>query len=172
MNINFAEKREALNHLSKELVKEPIPRAKEWGGADVVVTSRQPQTARDGFYAEPRCVVTPNAKQLSWLFYQLRDIFSGLYDSASKGEFFGRLANAALRYQSKNKDSENQRDLLLAVLHESFAMLDEMEEGAFEYLPVAFGNTIVDDFIEQAERRGFIGVDDTKKFFADRGIEL
>ena len=51
-------------------------------------------------------------------------------------------------------------------------MLDEMEEGTFEYLQVAPGNAITDDFIERAESRGFIGIEETKRFFAERGITL
>ncbi len=172
MDVDFSEKGKALDALSRKLLNEPIPTAKEWGGADVVITSRQPETPGGGFYPEPRYVVTPNAQQLSWLFNQLRDVFSDLYDGTTKIEFFGRLANAALRYQSKREGNESQRDLLYAVLHEAFAMLDEMEEGTFQYLSVAVGNTIADDFIERAESRGFIGVDETKKFFAEREIEL
>jgi len=172
MDINFDEKIKALDTLSKKLLDDPIPTAEEWGGADVVITARPPETQSGGFYPEPRFVITPNAIQLSWLFYQLRDIFLGLYDGTTKIEFFGRLANAALRYQNKCKGSENQRDLLFAVLHEAFAMLDEMEEGTFQYLPIAPGNVIADDYIERAESRGFIGIEETKKFFAERGIEL
>ena len=56
--------------------------------------------------------------------------------------------------------------------HEAFAMLDELEEGTFQFLAVAFGNTIADDFIEREEKRGFIGVEETKKFFAERGVTL
>lgn len=172
MNVDFQEKKAALDALLKKMRGEPIPTAKEWSGADVVITPRQPETQGGGFYPEPRYVVTPNAKQLSWLFYQLRDIFSGLYDGTTKIELFGRLANAALRYQSRCKGEEKQIDLLFAVLHEAFAMLDEMEDGTFQYLLIAVGNTIADDFIERAESRGFIGVDETKKFFAEREIEL
>ncbi len=95
-----------------------------------------------------------------------------MYDGTTKIEFFGRLANAALRYQDKCGGNEKQRDLLFAVLHEAFAMLDEMEEGTFQYLAIAIGNTIADDLIERAESRGFIGVDETKEFFAERGVDL
>lgn len=72
-----------------------------------------------------------------------------MYDSTSELEFFGRLANAAWRYQRVSKEDENQRDLLFAILQEAFAMLDEMESGIFEYFLVSLGNEIVDDFIEQ-----------------------
>jgi hypothetical protein len=51
-------------------------------------------------------------------------------------------------------------------------MLDEFEEGNFQCLWFAPGNAIADDFIEREEKRGFIGVEETKKFFAERGINL
>lgn len=170
MDSNFTEKREALNYLLQRLLLTPIPTDKEWGGANVAIASRQ--LKKPSSNSELRQVVTVNAKELSWLFCQLQDIFSGLYDSASKIEFFGRLANTALRYQSISKDDENQRDLLFAVLHEAFTILDEMEEGIFEYFLVSPGNEIVDDFIEQAPRRGFVSVKETKKFFALKGIKF
>ncbi len=172
MDSNFQEKREALNHLAQKLLLTPIATDKEWGGADVVITSRQVKRASSSSYSALRQVVTADAKELSWLFSQLQDIFLGLYDGTSKLEFFGRLANTALRYQSLSKDDENQRDLLFAVLHEAFAILDEMESDTFEYFLVTPGNEIVDDFIEQAQRHGFISVEETKRFFAGKGIKF
>lgn len=147
MDIDFSEKKKELDALSRKLLEEPTPSAQEWGGADVVITSQQPQNQGGGFYLEPRYVVTHSAKQLSWLFVQLRDVFSDLYDSASKIEFFGRLANAALRYQNKCEGNEKQYDLLVAVLNEAYFILDDMREGVFEYLLVAPGNVIADDLI-------------------------
>ncbi len=172
MASNFIEKREALNYLFQRLLLTPVPTDKEWEGANVVITSRQVNRATSSFYSQPRYVVTEDAKELSWLLSQLGDIFLGLYDSTSKLEFFGRLANTALRYQTISKDDENQRDLLFAVLHEAFAILDDMEEGTFEYFLVPPGNEIVDDFIEQSQRRGFISIEETNKFFALKGIKL
>lgn len=170
MDSDFTEKRKALNYLFQRLLLTPVPTDKEWGGANVVITSRQVNRASSSFYSQLRHVVTADAMELSWLFYQLQDIFAQLYDSASKLEFFGRLANTALRYQRMSMDDENQRDLLFAVLHEAFAILDEMESGTFEYFLVPPGNEIVDDFIEQSERHGFISVEETKKFFALKGV--
>ncbi len=172
MASNFLEKREALNHLFQRLLLTPVPTDKEWGGANVVITSRQVNKASISSYSELRQVVTADAKELSWLFCQLQDIFLGLYDSTSELEFFGRLANTALRYQSISKDDENQRDLLFAVLHEAFTILDEMEKGTFEYFLVSPGNEIVDDFIEQSERHGFISVEETKRFFDKNRIKI
>lgn len=136
MDCNFKVKREALNYLFQRLLLTPVPTNREWNGANVVITSGQINRASSSYYSQLRYVVTADAQELSWLFCQLQDIFSGLYDNTSKLEFFGRLANAAWRYQSISKDDENQRDLLFAVLHEAFAVLDEMEEDIFEYFLV------------------------------------
>jgi hypothetical protein len=161
MDVDFSKKEKELDALSRRILKEPTPSAQEWKGADVVITAQLPQKQDGGFYPEPRYVVTPSAKQLSWLFIQLRNIFSDLYDGASKIEFFGRLANAALRYQNRCEGNEKQYDLLLAVLNEAYLILDDMKEGIFEYLLVAPGNMIADDLIalmgnisQEAQARG------------------
>jgi hypothetical protein len=176
MNTQFEKTRARLNELAHQLAAGSAPEAPdEWGGADVMICAKPPKTPSEpSFYPEPRTVVTPHSRHLTWLFYQLRDAFydQELLDSMTKIEFFGRLANAALRYQSRCGGTEISKELLLAVLHEAFAVLDELEEGTFECLAIAFGNTIADDFIEREEKRGFIGVEETKKFFAERGIRL
>jgi len=165
--------RTKLNKMAKEIASDATPAAAdEWGGADVIIREKAISQKPGGFFPEPRAVVTPHSRHLTWLFYQLRDAFHELLDHITKTEFYGRLANAALRYQARCCGAEVKRELLLAVLHEAFAMLDEMEEGTFQYLWVAPGNAIADDFIERVEERGFIGVEETKRFFAERGVTL
>jgi hypothetical protein len=103
-------------------------------------------------------VVTEYSLELSWLFEELRDIFysESLIDGCSKIEFFGRLANAAIRFLEKDLNITAQK-LCVAVLHESYAIYEEMQDGNFKALPIAIGNEIVDDYIDEAERSGFIG---------------
>lgn len=142
--------------------------SREWGGADVVITSRQPKPTKGGFYPEPRHVVTPFSREVSWLFEQMRDAFAPFLDSCPKIEFYGRLANMANRYLRRLKGSDEvEKDLLLAVLHEAFSILEEMEDGQFEFLPIAVGNTIADDLIERAEGEGYLGPEETERFFDD-----
>jgi hypothetical protein len=174
MTTQYEKTRAKLNELAHQLAGGSIPEAPdEWGGADVVIRAKTPKKRTEpGFYPEPRSVVTPNSRHLTWLFYQLRDAFHDILDYMTKIEFYGRLANAALRYQSRCSGPEVRNELLLAVLHEACAMLDEFEEGTFQCLAIAPGNAIADDFIEREEKRGFIGVEETKKFFAERGIKL
>ncbi len=176
MNTKYDKTRARLNDLANQFTAGSSPEAPdEWGGADVIICEKPREISSEpSFYGEPRTVVTTYSRYLTWLFYQLRDAFyeQHLLDHMTKIEFFGRLANAALRYQSRCGGPEVRTELLLAVLHEAFAMLDELEEGTFESLAVALGNTIADDFIEREEKRGFIGVEETKKFFAERGIKL
>lgn len=166
----LADIRRKLTALSSEIVAGRYARAsRPWGGADVVVSINPPKPPReDRFYPEPRYVLTQYALELSWLIEALRDIFSPVIDSASKIEFYGRLANAANRYLEKvNDESQTVQDLLFAVAHEAFAIRDEMEEGEFRFLPVAVGNTIWDDFVDEAERSGYLGPEATRQFFED-----
>jgi hypothetical protein len=107
------------------------------------------------------------------LFENLRDVFydANLIDSCSKIEFFGRLANAANRYLLREAN-QTAAGLLSAVLHEGYAILDEINEGAFVCLPIAFGNEIADDYVDDPLRSGFVGTEDTLSFFSSRGLEL
>lgn len=161
--------RRELSGLSSEILAGRCARARQdWGGADVVITPEPPKPSGGGFYPDPRYVVTRYALELSWLFESLRDIFSPILDGASKIEFYGRLANAANRYLSKvADDSQSTQDLLFAVAHEAFAVLDETEEGDFRFLSVAVGNTICDDLVDEAERAGYLGPEATRRFFED-----
>ena len=86
-------------------------------------------------------------------------------------EFFGRLANAANRFLSHAAESTAQY-LCAAVLHEAFAIYEEIDEGTFKSLPVAFGNEIVDDYVDEALRTGFVGTEATVAFFKNRGMEI
>lgn len=123
-----------------------------WGGADVVITSEPPARGEGAFYAEPRAVVTPHAAELAWLFDRLGPAFRGLIDSATKIEFYGRLANAAISFQKKSTAEEVRAPQLLgAVLDEARAMLKEMKDGELEYLGVAPGGVIASDLEEAGE---------------------
>ena len=169
MNTEFENIKKVLADISKQIENRTyraFPVRREWGGADVVITSLEKKSANsERFYPEPRTVVTPFSRELSWLFERLRDAFSGLIDGTSKIEFYGRLANAARDYQNAVNGDGNDRDILLAVLYESIIMLEEMHEGTFEYLTVATGNTILADLVTQAEKSGYIGVEATEEFF-------
>jgi hypothetical protein len=135
MQEQIARTRKRLNELADEIFSQNYGRdqsIREWGGADVVITSPQLRPRGECFYPEPRYVVTPNAKPLSRLFYDLRDAFRELLDCSSKIEFYGRLAMAALNYQEGLRgEPEDTTELLNAVLQEAQVMLVQMEQGSF-----------------------------------------
>jgi hypothetical protein len=171
----FVKTIDELNRIVEVLDSTPLPRAaREWAGADVVVTTTPPPApSEDSFYPEPRYVVTEYAFELSWLFEQLRDAFyaESRLDGCTKIEFFGRLANGANRCLRREPRAD-ARLLCAAVLHEAFAIYDEMEEGSFECLAVALGNEIADDYIDDAMRSGFVGPEATMEFLRSRGLEV
>jgi hypothetical protein len=163
-----------LHRLEQELSNKQLPRARRaWGGADVVIARKPPQKVEGGFYPEARYVVTPHSFELSWLFEALRDAFyaESRLDSCSKIEFFGRLANAANRFLQRSSHP-TAHHLCSAVLHEAFAIYEETEEGTFQCFPVAIGNEIVDDYVDEALRTGFIGTENTIAFFKSHGVEV
>ncbi len=94
----------------------------EWGGADVAVVKEYPETRKDGFYPDPQFVVTSFSLELSWVLEQLRDIFSDALDYMNKYEFYGQLANAAVKYIEVHGD-QNPKELLLAVVNEAESMI-------------------------------------------------
>jgi hypothetical protein len=119
----------------------------EWEGADVVIKSisdadtekwlgDQPQVI--SFQStEPRrrAVVTKYSKELSWLFYELKKVFSGKIDYVSKYDLYGLLAQSAIDYLA---NSEEPQGLLLEVLKESKSFLrmnhpDDISLAFFAY---------------------------------------
>lgn len=162
--MDYLQQKKELSILAKHIMENKIAKAKdEWGGAKVIIASKQPQI-NDSFYSQPRYVITKFSLELSWLFEQLRDRFSGLINGTTKIEFFGRLANAAILNIEKNND--NLEELLLAVLHEAFLILDELKSGEFMILPIAIGNVIYKE-IEEGEKSGYLGTEATKIFFEE-----
>lgn len=135
MQDQIARTKKRLNELADEILSPNYGRApsiREWGGADVVITSPQPRPIGECFYPEPRYVVTPNAKPLSKLFYDLRDAFHELLGCSSKVEFYGCLAMAALIYQEGLRGKpEDTTELLNSVFQEAHEMLAQMEQGNF-----------------------------------------
>lgn len=119
-----------------------------WGGAGIGFSTVSVDLGKPGFYPDPRIVVTPYAHACGWLLDRLRDIFfeAQLIDSCSKIEFFGRLAQAAQRYQTAlHGKSEKVEGMLHKIHGEARQILAEMRQGTFEYLILAFGNTLAED---------------------------
>jgi hypothetical protein len=46
-----------------------------------------------------------------------------------------------------------------------------IEEGTFTALPVAPVGIVFDDLIERSDREGYLTVEETRRWFAERGIE-
>ena len=105
--------------------------AREWGGADVVIKKELDENTKrwledqhiviSSQNTEPkrRAVITEYSNELSWLFYELKEIFSGKFDYISKYDFYGALAQSAIDYLENNKENKDAKALLLAVLNTS-----------------------------------------------------
>lgn len=140
-----------------------------WGGADVAILQRLPKpSTNEGFYPDPRQVVTLFSHELSWLFKSLWQVMRPYFDGCSKIEFFGRLANMAIRYKDSLRGAQEvEGDLLKAVTFESFRILDEIEKREFCCLPLAIGNTIYDDIEKNRIGRDYPGKDFIGLYFAE-----
>lgn len=101
---------------------------KEWGGADVIICSRLKESIKKWLGDQPlvisfqkteprrRAVITKFSKELSWLFYQLRDVFAGEIDYISKYDFYGLLAQAAIDYLETKQENAEYDQLFYSVL--------------------------------------------------------
>ena len=139
--------KETLKLLADTIASGNIPKAnQEWAGADVCIVRSEPTKTENGFYPEPRYVETNYPLELSWMFFKLKDAFyaEDLLDGCSKIEFFGRLANAAVR-AAKAKPEISCPDLCGAVALEAETIYNELTHGEFHCLPLGFGNEICDD---------------------------
>ena len=139
--------KDTLKLLAKTIASGNIPKAnQEWAGADVCIVRSEPTKNENGFYPEPRYVETNYPLELSWMFFKLKDAFyaEDLLDGCSKIEFFGRLANAAIR-AAKAKPEISSPDLCGAVALEAETIYNELTHGEFHCLALGFGNEIFDD---------------------------
>lgn len=132
MNIEIIDK---LNKLEKKILSKDLisltEKTEEWGGADVIIAGKTRKKdlkwlgneniviSLQESIPKKRLVVTKYAKELSWLFFQLRDIFYENIDFISKHDFYGSLAQSAIDYININKRNLKANELLLWVLNTS-----------------------------------------------------
>jgi len=156
-NIRNAEA--SIKKLQIEIIEVTFPLSfrKKWGGAGVVVSKERPKK-RGGkfsnFYPSPKYVISPFYREISWLFYELRDVFyeNKLIDYGNKEEFFGRLANAANWYIKGSKE-QHVDDVLNIMLIEAKIILREIKNNDFMFLPAGFGGIILDDLKDKIRRK-------------------
>lgn len=95
-----------------------------FGGADISIVSKLPDVS-DDFYGNPQYVVTKYTKELSWLIFQLKEIYKEDLDYINKYPFYGRLAERANK--SIQNNGEDLLRLLMDVLEEAEEMNPEIE---------------------------------------------
>ena len=147
---------------------------KAWGGASVLICRKAPETTAsdDGFdKGDPRYVETKFVGKLSWLFRRLRDIFQNDEGYRNwKEEFFGRLGNVATKYQTAVPNASSVQ-LLEAVIHEAYAMAEELiDYGVIESLPVTSNHRILDDYIGLSDLSAYLSTEETEKFLKEMGL--
>ena len=93
-----------------------------------MVARKQPEPLPlEDFYGPPLYVITPHARELSWLYEELRDAFRAekLLDGCSKEYFFGRLSETALKAIAENAEI-GAEELCSRVLDEAYRIYGEM----------------------------------------------
>jgi hypothetical protein len=132
MENNLLNKLEELStRIQTEDIAKEASAIKEWGGADVIISNQLDKNTERWLGDQPliisfqtreprrRVVITEYSKELSWLFYELKQIFTEKIDYILKYDFYGSLAQSALDYLEKNKDSKDLKTFLLTVLNSS-----------------------------------------------------
>ena len=130
MNNNLRKRMNALERrIETADISKEASTVKEWEGADVIIKSRLDESIKEWLGDQPsvislqstnprrRAVITEYSKELSWLFYQLRDLFSEKIDYVSKYDFYGLLAQTAIDYLGNSEEPPDVRGLLLEVLN-------------------------------------------------------
>lgn len=85
-------------------------------GAGIIISDKEVPNSMGGWY-EKILVVTPYAKELSWLIERIRDIYGNLINLDNKEPFYGSLADAANRYIKTGDGS--MKGLLIYVIGEA-----------------------------------------------------
>ena len=106
-----------------------------WGRADVIISEKKDDDIRNWLGNQPlvlsyqeseprrRAVITSFAKELSWLFYQLRAIFSERVDYSSKYDFYGLLAQSAIDYIDEKESKQDLNEFLQVVIEAAKSFL-------------------------------------------------
>ncbi len=130
-----------LQDLEKNVLTDDfIKRAKKcelWGGADVIIEFPKPnktykfedfrRVGSTGFYGyDDLVVITKYAKELSKLFFMLKEAFKDRLDYANKYYFYTELAKAAIKYVLENMDAEDKYDLLSTVINRAYELNKEI----------------------------------------------
>ena len=131
---------------------QPIPRL--WGGAGVIVATGREKTWYESQqqwipvdYEDLRrggkiVVVTPHARAVSAMIYELKQLFQDHLDYVAKDVFYPRLGMAAF----KASDSQDRKRILAAMLEEAIQMAYELEGQPY----FAYGSNI--DLEQMADR--------------------
>ena len=121
-------KQTKLNELRELIKKNEVTKLSKstplFGGADISIVSKTPNI-NDGFYGSPQFVITKYSKELSWLIFQLKEIFKDDLEYMNKYPFYGHLAERANKSISMNSD--DLKKILLVVLDEAEKMSKEIE---------------------------------------------
>ena len=121
----------------------PLDFDKEWSFYNVVVTSKNHSNSNN---KKIRRIVTPYYHELSWLFFELDEIFSYYIKENNRFpiEFFGRLSNVS-RFLINKKFKLSIVDMLMFVITEVYVIIDEIKEDSFLISNKSMGEMIIDD---------------------------
>jgi hypothetical protein len=93
---------------------------KEWRGADVIITSNYSEEISSKYIV----VRTVNAKQVTWLMIQLRELCTNYINYLNKYEFYGTIAENAIAFIEKHGDKDsNSKVMIIHLLNQVIVLL-------------------------------------------------
>lgn len=161
-----------IDQIASSIAQEGVGTTKPWMGAEVIICERAPKTTVNSWQPDKRYVETIYVGELSWLFNQLKKVFSQIdgYGHIWKEEFYGRLGNVAMKYHAAVKDA-SVLQLLSSVLHEAYAMAEEIfDYGSILALPITSGNQILDDIVGFSDLSAYLSQEETYEFLKEIGL--
>lgn len=85
----------ALMELADRVGRGECGASEQWRGADVIVVDEFIAPDPNAFYPDDDQLITEHVAEVSWGFFELRDVFAPVLDSGNKYWFFGTLRRAA-----------------------------------------------------------------------------
>lgn len=175
MHAEIARVEESIDAISQELDEGKLKRGQKWGGANLVIVETQDEIQESNGFKSYRYVVTTHAREVSYILTKLYNAFTeeDLLDYLSKLEFCGRLGNIVNRFLRKNPDA-SALELCKAMVHEAYAIAEEMDEGEFTILFSDLGVAVYNDIFDELEfsEEDLCGEEDTVKFYKDLGVDF
>ncbi len=130
---------------------------------DVVLLNLDELNPYEGNFIERRAVRSSIPQIFIWLFRQFAPILREIPGyGAHTEEVFGRLGNTVSSAEA-NAEPLSADEKVAAVFQDFWEICQDLLEGKFSSLQIAFGAEIMDDFVTRSLKSGFVSQEEFEK---------